>query len=154
MRTTLPGQARRSRGFTLIELMMVVAVVAILAAVALPSFLDSIRKGRRSEAFAAISALQQAQERWRSNKATYGDNTELSVTSPTRPSGYYTIGITGNTATGYVVTATAASGTTQVNDGACAQLSLKVDSGNLSYASCASCAVAGMTYANTNACWN
>ena len=71
---------RPRRGFTLIEAMIVVAVVAILAAVALPSFMDSIRKGRRSDAFAAISQVQQAQERWRANHASYAD--QLSTAPP------------------------------------------------------------------------
>ena len=40
---------KESRGFTLIELMIVVAVVAILAAVAYPSYLDYVRKARRAD---------------------------------------------------------------------------------------------------------
>jgi type IV pilus assembly protein PilE len=55
----------REHGFTLIELMVVVAIVAILAAIAIPSFADQMRKSRRAE---AVSSLQDAQlrlERWR-----------------------------------------------------------------------------------------
>lgn len=61
----------RIAGFTLIELMVVVAVVAILAAITLPSFADQMRKSRRA---AAVSALQDAQvrlERWRVDHADY-----------------------------------------------------------------------------------
>jgi type IV pilus assembly protein PilE len=55
---------RRGRGFTLIELMIVVAVVAILAALAYPSYLESIRKSRRSEAKNALLDLAVRQERY------------------------------------------------------------------------------------------
>ena len=53
---------RAGGGYTLIEVMIALAIIAILASVAMPSFFDSIRKSRRSEAVAALSAVQQAQE--------------------------------------------------------------------------------------------
>ncbi len=61
----------RKKGFTLIELMMVLVIVAILVALALPSFRDTLRKSRRSDAMEVISRIQLAQERWRVNHAAY-----------------------------------------------------------------------------------
>lgn len=49
-------------GFTLIELMVVVAIVGILAAIAYPSYLDQVRKGRRAEAQALLMELAQRQQ--------------------------------------------------------------------------------------------
>ena len=46
---------RVNRGFTLIELMIVVAIVAILAAIAYPAYTESVRKGRRAEARTALA---------------------------------------------------------------------------------------------------
>jgi type IV pilus assembly protein PilE len=65
---------KRNRGFTLIELMIVVAVVATLVAIALPSFLSQVRATRRAEAVATLSQIQQAQERWRANCPCYASS--------------------------------------------------------------------------------
>jgi type IV pilus assembly protein PilE len=156
-----------TRGFSLIELMIAVAVVSILAAVALPTFNDAIRKGRRSEAFAALSQVQQAQERWRSNNATYASNTQLTLPvtpatagdpvglglSATTGSGRYGISIANHTGTGYEVLATAVSTGSQANDGACAKLRIRASGGNLFYGSTTA---SGTTYdeGTGNRCWS
>lgn len=56
---------RKPSGFTLIELMIVVAIVAILAMIAYPSFAEQMRKSRRAEAIASIQDAQLRLERWR-----------------------------------------------------------------------------------------
>lgn len=65
--------ARRVAGFTLIELMIVVAVVAILAAIAYPSYQDQIRKSRRAQAKADLTELAQMMERHHTIQNTYAD---------------------------------------------------------------------------------
>ena len=137
--------AGKPNGFTLIELMIVVAIVGILAAVAYPSYTNYIKKSRRSEAVMAISQVQQAQERWRSNSPLYAGNGVLTTAWPTglgislspspnqnrTHSGYYDISIEASpTATAYTVKATAVSGTSQANDTNCTVLSSAFSAGN------------------------
>jgi type IV pilus assembly protein PilE len=62
---------RVSAGFTLIELMITVAIVALLAAIAIPSYQDSVWKGKRAEAKAAILKALQAEERYYTQNNTY-----------------------------------------------------------------------------------
>lgn len=59
------------RGFTLIELMIAVAVVAILVSIAYPAYDDSIRKSRRGQAKADMAELAQRAERWHTVNNTY-----------------------------------------------------------------------------------
>ena len=75
--------SRPQSGFTLIELMIVVAIVGILAAVAYPSFTDSVRKGKRAEARAALVNLLQQQERYLTQMNTY--ETFLAGIAGTKP---------------------------------------------------------------------
>jgi type IV pilus assembly protein PilE len=158
-----PARVDRShlqRGFTLIEIMIAVVIVAILASVALPSFLDSIRKSRRTDAFNAIANVQQAQERWRSNKSSYASDSQLTALPTADPpglgvpartaKGYYDLELSDTGAAGYTVTATAVSGTSQANDTRCLLIGARVAAGgNLTYGSGSS----SIDWADPNRCW-
>ena len=61
--TSLSLKGQKHTGFTLIELMIVVAVIGILAAIAYPSYQDSVRKSRRADAKGALVELAQFMER-------------------------------------------------------------------------------------------
>lgn len=93
----------RPSGFTLIELMIVVAVVAILAVIALPSFNEQVRKSRRSQAMADVGALQLAMERWRADHPSYDGSGVGYPTAPTNS--HYSIALSGQGATAYTITA-------------------------------------------------
>jgi type IV pilus assembly protein PilE len=75
---------RTTNGFTLIEVLVVVAIVAILAAIAYPSYMESVMKGRRAEGRAALLELLQQQERFMTQRNVYFSFTNASgTTSPT-----------------------------------------------------------------------
>ena len=102
---------RRQRGFTLLELMIVVAVVAVLAMIALPMYGEQSRKGKRAEAAQALGDLQLRQESWRADHPTYGalnDLTGSAAASTSYNTGlkYYTVSVSGNNDVGYILTAT------------------------------------------------
>ena len=104
---------QKQRGFTLIELMITVAIVGILASIAYPSYQDSVMKSRRADAKGALLGLANTMER---NFTT--TNSYVGVT-PTNTD-YYTITITA-TASSYTLSAAPVGA--QVND-SCGTLTL------------------------------
>jgi type IV pilus assembly protein PilE len=99
-----PG--KRSAGFTLMELMIVVAIIGILASVGYPAYTSYITKAKRSDAKSALLKAQIAQEKYRANHTTYGTTLAAISVSSTSADGYYTIAISGTPdATNYTMTA-------------------------------------------------
>lgn len=101
------SRRQRSRyGFSLIEVMIVVAIIGILAAVAYPSYTDHIRKGRRVDAQTAMMELAQQLEQHYSRNNSYDTFTLASYSSITgRVSTYYTITLPTLSAQAYTIRA-------------------------------------------------
>jgi type IV pilus assembly protein PilE len=68
-----------AKGFTLIELMIVVAIVGILAAIAYPSYTEYVKRTHRAEIASLLSEQTQALERWFTRKGTYKEIQGLSA---------------------------------------------------------------------------
>lgn len=98
--------SHKNRGFTLIELMIVVAIVAILAAIAYPSYTNYVLRTRRADGKEFLMRIAAAQERYYTNFNRYATLAELSM-SNTSEKEYYTVEVTrenGNQT--YLLTAT------------------------------------------------
>ncbi|MFG6413367.1 type IV pilin protein [Roseateles sp. DC23W] len=131
---------RRVPGFTLIELMVVVVIVGILAAVAYPAYTSHVQRSRRADAVKLLTAVSQAQERYRSNRNSFAaalsdlgmgngdvaDHYDLSIEGVGEPA---------TLVTGYLVLAKVRSTSPQRYDSKCAQMGIKVEGGAVHYVS-------------------
>lgn len=114
-------QPKRLSGFSLIELLIAVAILGIIIAVAVPSYSSYITDSRRIDAQIALRDAAQRMERCRTQSFTYvGCDTSVQTNSP---EGYYTVGVTAN-ATTFTITATPVTGKSQAKDTECPTLTL------------------------------
>jgi type IV pilus assembly protein PilE len=129
-------------GFTLIELMVVLAIMAILTMVAYPGYQESIRKTRRSDGISAALRIQVAQEKFRANCAFYaqtlgGANTcganagaSTVVADSDSGEGFYAMTILANSATGNAYTIVADPQNAQLSDTACDPMTIAFSAGD------------------------
>ncbi len=105
---------QRSSGFTLIELMITVAIVAILAAVALPAYRDYVIRGTLTDARSLLSTLHSRMEQYYQDNRNYGPAGACGVPNPAATeSPYFTISCApGATDQAYTITAVGTGGTT------------------------------------------
>ena len=117
---------KENRGFTLIELMIAVAIIGILASIAYPTYLNYITEARRADAKAIMLDIQISQERYRAYQSTYAANLATLISeglSATSSNDYYTFSTAASATVGYTVIGTPKNGQ-EVNDSACDPLYL------------------------------
>ena len=84
-------QKKGEKGFTLVELAIVIVIIGVLAAFGVPRFRDSVERSKASEAFNYLSAIRGAQERYHARQGTYAE--ELPVLDIKFPAPkYFTVG--------------------------------------------------------------
>jgi type IV pilus assembly protein PilE len=121
------SKLRRTRGFTLLELMIVLLVIAILTTIATQQYLRYSYRARRADGQELLMRVANAQERYYATFNKYGDDPvtgDLKLGSATSEKGYYTVKITKTDLTkDYTATATPVAGNSQAKD-ACGALSI------------------------------
>jgi type IV pilus assembly protein PilE len=115
------SNARKRPGFTLIELMVTVAIAGILAAVAYPSYVNYMKKGRRAAAQAHLMEIAQRQQEYLLDARTYASTlATLGVTTPADVAANYTVAdpvITAGPPVSFLVSAVPIAGGAQAGDG-------------------------------------
>jgi type IV pilus assembly protein PilE len=166
-----PNSSKRTRGFTLIELMIVVLVVSILVGIAVPTYQSQVRKSRRTDAKTALLDMATREAKFMTLNNAYTTTPAQVGYSGTFPQTigtgqYYTMSVCASTATGtsattvacpgaaagttsFIIAAVPVAGTSQANDTACQYFA--VDNTGAQFASSSSSGPPGTD--TTSTCW-
>lgn len=142
--------------------MVALAIAGILAAIAYPAYTKQMQRGRRADAVSVLTAVMQAQERYRGNNSTYastlGDLGTDFESALTKIAPYYEVSLSGVGAnpgfsTGYIATATVVSGGPQAADLSCKTLSVKLQGAMPTYSAQGDPNNTGTNVDTTSQCW-
>ncbi|MDO6748275.1 type IV pilin protein [Gilvimarinus sp. 1_MG-2023] len=114
---------KKIKGFTLIEVLIVVAILGIITAIAYPSYLDSVRKSNRSDAKASLNSRVQQMHRCYSRDFDFTDCSAVGVEDSAE--GLYAIEVTvGDGGQSFEASAIPIAGTIQAKDTECQEFSI------------------------------
>ena len=117
------GSRVRGRGFTLIELMVVIAIIGIISAIAYPSYMEYVKKAKRADAQASLTELSQYMERWYTGHGFYSKAADGAAapdlpfdTSPKEGEAIYSLSVSAISASGYTLEAAPIAGKQMAGD--------------------------------------
>ncbi|MBX2881160.1 MAG: type IV pilin protein [Granulosicoccus sp.] len=132
----------KNKGFTMVELLIVVAIMGIITAIAIPSYSGYVTESRRTDAKTLLLEAAGEQTRFFSENNSYAASmTAMGYSDNSEPteSGHYTVSVTASTASSFTLTATAVGD--QTSDTECGNLTInsvgiKTESGTGTNADC------------------
>lgn len=138
--------------------MVALVVAGILAAIAYPAFTSHMQRGRRADAIAALTAVMQAQERFRSNNASYASTVgalglDISKITPLYGVTLAGVGAAASFNIGYVATATPIAGGKQALDVTCKTLVVTLLGATPTYSATGDPNHSGVDRVTTAECW-
>lgn len=104
-------KSKKLNGFTLLEMLIVVAIAGILASVAYPQYTEYVRRAARADAMVLLLDAANKQEQYYADNRSYTDDLSLINVPTTSENGYFTIAVeVPDSGTSFTITATAAAG--------------------------------------------
>lgn len=119
------GKTYSNSGFSLVELMVVLALTGLLTSIALPAYQGHLRKTRRGDAQGSLQRIQLEQTRWRNQHDAYTTSlSDLGLSTLLSAQGHYQLSIASANNDGFSALATAIGD--QAKDGDCAFMQLRI----------------------------
>lgn len=118
---------QKIKGFSLVELMVVIAIIAILASIGIPMYSNYVLKSHRSEAQAELLSAANAADSFEIKNGEFPSGSDITSfwNSSTTKNGYYTLSYDANGSVDYTITATATG--SQADDTPCTSIELEVN---------------------------